>query len=68
MATKPIPAGSESAHDILRQRGHPLDVFFRPRAVAVVIGVSSGHPVYLRDVAGIVDGASEPSDYVLVGF
>ena len=27
--------GTESAHDILRQREHPLDVFFSPQNVAV---------------------------------
>jgi multidrug efflux pump subunit AcrB len=32
----------------------------------VVVGVHSGHPVYLRDVAEkIVDGPAEPKDYVL---
>jgi len=30
----------------------------------VVVGVYSGKPVYLRDVATIVDGAEEPSQYV----
>ena len=34
---------------------------------AVVIGVSGGRPVYLRDVAEIRDGPAEPSDYVLFG-
>ena len=34
---------------------------------AVVIGVSEGRPVYLRDVAEIRDGPAEPSDYVLFG-
>ena len=34
----------------------------------VVIGVSNGHPVYLRDVAAIMDGPAEPSDYVLFGY
>ncbi|MGA2833143.1 MAG: efflux RND transporter permease subunit [Terracidiphilus sp.] len=35
---------------------------------AVVVGVVRGHPVYLRDVADkIVDGAAEPSDYVVFG-
>ncbi|MGA7857130.1 MAG: efflux RND transporter permease subunit, partial [Terracidiphilus sp.] len=35
---------------------------------AVVVGVVRGHPVYLRDVADkIVDGAGEPSDYVVYG-
>lgn len=34
----------------------------------VVIGVSQGHPVYLRNVAQIQDGPEEPKDYVLFGF
>ncbi len=34
---------------------------------AVVIGVSAGRPIYLRDVAEVRDGPAEPSDYVLFG-
>ena len=34
----------------------------------VVVGVFGGKPVYLRDVAGIVDGAEEPNQYVLFGW
>jgi multidrug efflux pump subunit AcrB len=34
---------------------------------AVVIGVYGGRPVYLRDVADVVDGAEEPSQYVFFG-
>lgn len=34
---------------------------------SVVVGVFSGKPVYLRDVADIKDGAEEPSQYVLFG-
>jgi multidrug efflux pump subunit AcrB len=34
---------------------------------AVVIGVFNGRPVYLRDVAKIVDGPEEPADYVMFG-
>ena len=34
---------------------------------AVVLGVADGHPIYLRDVATITDGATEPADYVLFG-
>ncbi len=30
----------------------------------VVVGVFGGKPVYLRDVADIVDGAEEPTQYV----
>ena len=33
----------------------------------VVIGVFGGRPVYLREVAEIVDGAEEPSNYVFFG-
>jgi multidrug efflux pump subunit AcrB len=34
----------------------------------IVVGVSQGRPVYLRDVAAsITDGASEPENYVLYG-
>ncbi len=36
-------------------------------AGAVVIGVFKDLPVYLRDVATIIDGAAEPTDYVLFG-
>ncbi|HLI29482.1 MAG TPA: CoA-binding protein, partial [Terriglobia bacterium] len=35
--TSPSPnAAVESVHDILRRRRHPLDVFFKPRTVAVI--------------------------------
>ena len=33
----------------------------------VVVGVSAGRPVYLRDVAAIVDGPEEAADYVFFG-
>ena len=33
----------------------------------VVVGAFTGKPVYLRDVADIVDGAEEPSQYVFFG-
>jgi multidrug efflux pump subunit AcrB len=33
----------------------------------VVVGVFSGKPVYLREVAQIMDGAEEPSQYVFFG-
>jgi multidrug efflux pump subunit AcrB len=34
---------------------------------AVVVGVSGGRPVHLRDVAEVMDGTEEPSQYVLFG-
>ncbi len=33
----------------------------------VVVGVFNDRPVFLRDVASIVDGAEEPADYVMYG-
>jgi len=33
----------------------------------VVVGVANNHPVYLREVSRIEDGAEEPSDYVFHG-
>lgn len=34
----------------------------------VVTGVRSGRPVYLKNVADIIDGPEEPASYVLTGF
>jgi len=34
---------------------------------AVVLGVHDGRPVYLRDVATVIDGPADPVDYVLFG-
>ncbi len=34
----------------------------------LVVGVYGGRPVYLKNVARIVDGPEEPSNYVLMGF
>ncbi|HXV16765.1 MAG TPA: efflux RND transporter permease subunit, partial [Gemmatimonadaceae bacterium] len=33
----------------------------------VVVGVFGGRPIYLREVATIIDGAEEPSNYTLFG-
>jgi multidrug efflux pump subunit AcrB len=35
---------------------------------ALVAGVHNGKPVYLRNIADIIDGPEEPSQYVLTGF
>jgi multidrug efflux pump subunit AcrB len=34
---------------------------------SAVVGVHAGHPIYLRDVARVRDGAEEPTQYVLYG-
>jgi multidrug efflux pump subunit AcrB len=51
--------------DILVETG----AFFRNvhDVAGAVVGVSRGLPVYLRDVATIVDGAEDPTQYVLYG-
>lgn len=60
-------AGTQTAanRETLLQTG----TFFRDaRDVGnVVVGAADGRPVYLRDVATIVDGQAEPADYVLFG-
>jgi multidrug efflux pump subunit AcrB len=34
----------------------------------VVAGIYNGRPIYLRNIAEIVDGPEEPANYVLMGF
>jgi multidrug efflux pump subunit AcrB len=34
---------------------------------SIVVGVADGHPVYLRDVAQVIDGPEEPDQYVFFG-
>ena len=57
-----LPAGNV---ETLLQVG----TFFRDthEVGAVVLGAHGGRPVYLREVADIVDGPAEPADYVLHG-
>ncbi len=57
---------AEGNQEILVDAGN----LFRDTAdlAGVVIGVTNGHPMYLRDVADkIVDGPAEATDYVLFG-
>ncbi|HEY0867613.1 MAG TPA: efflux RND transporter permease subunit, partial [Fimbriimonas sp.] len=44
--------------------------FFRDRkdVEGIVVGVDQGRPVYLRDVAQVLDGPEEPRNYVLFGY
>lgn len=66
-ANRQVQAGSRAFanNETLLETGS----FIRDGADAgsVVIGVFKDLPVYLRDVATIVDGAAEPTDYVLHG-
>ncbi|MDW8293946.1 MAG: efflux RND transporter permease subunit [Aquificaceae bacterium] len=40
----------------------------REEVESIVVGVFGGKPVYLKDVATVLDGPSEVRDYVLMGF
>ncbi len=66
-ANKQYSAGNLTSdnHEIIVDTG----AFLRDAADVgnVVVGVYAGKPVYLRDVATIVDGAEEPSQYVFFG-
>jgi multidrug efflux pump subunit AcrB len=66
-ANQQTPAGSFAADNkqILVETGGFLKD--AEEVGAVVIGVDEGKPVYLRDVAEIVDGPEEVSHYVLFG-
>ncbi|MEI6083495.1 MAG: efflux RND transporter permease subunit [Verrucomicrobiota bacterium] len=61
------PAGSfkEANREVLVETGGFLKD--ADEVGAVVVGVHAGKPVYLRDVATIVDGAEEVNQYVLFG-
>jgi len=52
-------------HDLLIDSG----AFFRDAADAanLVLGTWQSRPIYLRDVAAVIDGPAEPIDYVLFG-
>jgi multidrug efflux pump subunit AcrB len=66
-SNREITAGSLTAHntDLLVETGG----FFKDAddLGRAVVGVYASRPVYLRDVATVVDGAEEPSTYVLYG-
>lgn len=52
-------------HQLLLQTGQFLSS--AAEIGRVVVGVHAGHPVYLDDVAEIIDGPQEPDNYVLYG-
>jgi multidrug efflux pump subunit AcrB len=63
-ANRQLPSGSFSSgnREFLVETGGFLRT--AEDVGGVVIGAAGGHPVYLRDVARIVDGPEEPADYV----
>ncbi len=62
-----LPAGNFSANNqeyVVETGGFFQDL----EAVgSLVVGVANGHPLYLRDLARLTDGPSEPSSYVFMG-
>ncbi len=62
-----LPAGMEVA----RNQEIPVDIggFIANAGQAgnVIVGVYDGNPVYLKDVAGLLDGVEEPGNYVWMG-
>ncbi len=62
-----FPSGSfsELNREVLVESGHLLETADEVRDV--VVGVFNGRPVYLRDVADVVDGPAEPENHVLLG-
>ena len=66
-ANRRIPSGriSTNNQDILLETGSFLQS--AEEIGAVVISAYQGRPVYLRDVARIIDGAAEPDTYVRFG-
>ena len=66
-ANRKLPAGriAERNRDILVETGSFLHD--EEDLAGVVLRAREGRPVYLRDVARIIDGPQEPVDYVLFG-
>ncbi|MCB9626005.1 MAG: efflux RND transporter permease subunit [Sandaracinaceae bacterium] len=62
-----VPAGSvaNEGQELLVETGTVLEN--REDVESVVIGAWQGRPVYVRDVAEVVDGGAEPSNYVRFG-
>ena len=66
-ANQRLPAGSVAARDreLLLETG---TVLTSAKDVGdVVVAVAAGRPVFLRDLAAVVDGPAEPSSYVRFG-
>ena len=66
-ANRQLIAGGLTAgnHEVILQTGGFLES--AQAAANVVVGVHEGRPVYLREVAEIIDTAEEPSQYVFFG-
>jgi multidrug efflux pump subunit AcrB len=67
-ADRSLAAGDFVRHDTVTQVVSQSFLLSAEDAAAMVVGVFDGKPVYLRDVADIVDGPQEPTSYSRIGF
>ena len=66
-ANRQFPAGGLTANntEVLIETG--AFVGSAEEAANIVVGAAAGRPIYLREVAQVVDGAEEPMQYVFFG-
>ncbi|BDQ34147.1 efflux RND transporter permease subunit [Pseudodesulfovibrio portus] len=67
-ADRSLAAGDFVRHDQVTPVVSQSFLLSADDAASLVVGVFDGKPVYLRDVADIVDGPQEPTSYSRIGF
>ena len=67
-ADRALSAGKFVSGDVETQVVSQSFLLSADDAASLVVGVFDGKPVYLRDVADIIDGPEEPNSYSRIGF
>lgn len=67
-ADRSLAAGDFVRHDTVTQVVTQSFLLSAEDTASLVVGVFDGRPVYLRDVADIIDGPQEPTSYSRIGF
>ncbi|MGL1863129.1 MAG: efflux RND transporter permease subunit [Pseudodesulfovibrio sp.] len=67
-ADRALSAGNFVSGDVETQVVSQSFLLSADDAASLVVGVFDGKPVYLRDVADIIDGPEEPNSYSRIGF
>jgi len=67
-ADRALSAGNFISGDVETQVVSQSFLLSADDAASLVVGVFDGKPVYLRDVADIIDGPEEPANYSRIGF
>ena len=67
-ADRSLAAGDFVRHDTVTQVVTQSFLLSADDTASLVVGVFDGRPVYLRDVADIIDGPQEPTSYSRIGF